>query len=84
MTMKVSKSLGSPMVALPGVGHMPGKGGDELEATQVFHVAAKRAIQRLVVAMGGDGERLNPTPNLSESILTKITLSNMPKPTKTI
>ena len=29
MTMKVSKGLEFPVVALPGVGHMPAKGEDE-------------------------------------------------------
>ena len=51
MTMKVSKGLGFPVVALPVVGHMPAKGEDEKEAARVFYVAATRATQRLV--MGG-------------------------------
>ena len=58
MNMKVSKGLGVPVVAMPCVGHMPGKGGDELEAAWVFHVAAAwatRATQRLVIGVGGDG-----------------------------
>ena len=29
MTMKVSKGLGFPVAALPGVGHMPAVGEDE-------------------------------------------------------
>lgn len=56
MNMKVSKGLGVPVVAMPCVGHMPGKGGDELEAAWVFHVAATQAIQWLVVAVGGLGK----------------------------
>lgn len=36
MTMKVSKGLGLPVVALPGVGHMSGPGEDEKEAVRVF------------------------------------------------
>jgi len=55
MTMKVSKGLEFPVVALPGVGHMPAPGEDEKEAARVFYVAATRATQRLVMGMGGDG-----------------------------
>jgi hypothetical protein len=55
MTMKVSKGLEFPVVALPGVGHMPAKGEDEQEAARVFYVAATRASQRLVIGVGGDG-----------------------------
>ena len=53
MTMKVSKGLEFPVVALPGVGHMPAPGEDEKEAARVFYVAATRATQRLVVGVGG-------------------------------
>ena len=56
MTMKVSKGLEFPVVALPGVGHMPAAGEDEQEAARVFYVAATRATQRLVIGVGG-GER---------------------------
>ena len=56
MTMKVSKGLEFPVVALPGVGHMPAAGEDEQEAARVFYVAATRATQRLVIGVGGDGE----------------------------
>ena len=52
---KVSKGLEFPVVALPGAGHMPVKGEDELEAVRVFYVAAARAMQRLVIGVGGDG-----------------------------
>lgn len=55
MTMKVSKGLEFPVVALPGVGHMPAKGEDEQEAARVFYVAATRATQRLVIGAGGAG-----------------------------
>jgi superfamily I DNA/RNA helicase len=54
MTMKVSKGLEFPVVALPGVGHMPAAGEDEQEAARVFYVAATRATQRLVIGVGGD------------------------------
>jgi len=55
MTMKVSKGLEFPLVALPGVGHMPAPGEDEKEAARVFYVAATRATQRLVMGVGGGG-----------------------------
>ena len=53
--MKISKGLEFPVVALPGVGHMPANGEDEQEAARVFYVAATRATQRLVIGVGGDG-----------------------------
>ena len=53
--MKVSKGLVFPVVALPGVGHMPAQGEDEQEAARVIYVAATRATQRLVIGVGGDG-----------------------------
>ena len=61
--MKVSKGLGFPVVALPGVGHMPAKGEDEQEAARVFYVAATRAMQRLVIGVAegqglGSGSRI--------------------------
>ena len=55
MTMKVSKGLEFPVVALPGVGHKPAVGKDEQEAARVFYVAATRATQRLVLGVGEDG-----------------------------
>ena len=54
MTMKVSKGLEFPVVALPGVGHMPAPGEDEKEAARVFDVAATRDTQRLMMTVGGD------------------------------
>ena len=53
--MRVSKGLEFPVVALPGVGHMPAKGADEKDAARVFYVAATRATQRLAVGAGGNG-----------------------------
>ena len=64
MTMKISKGLEFPVVALPGVGHMPAAGEDEKEAARVFYVAATRATQKLLVTVSGDsgfGQRLNAT-----------------------
>ena len=51
----VSNGLEFPVLALPGVGHMPAPGEDEKEAARVFYVAATRATQRLVMGVGGDG-----------------------------
>ena len=51
MTMKVSKGLEFPVVALPGVGHIPAPGEDEKEAARVFYVAATLATQRLVMGV---------------------------------
>jgi superfamily I DNA/RNA helicase len=56
MTMKVSKGLKFPVVALPGVGHMSAKGEDEQEAAWVFYVTATPAAQRLDIGVGGNGE----------------------------
>lgn len=53
MTMKVSKGLEFPVVALPGVGYMPAAGEDEKEAARMFYVAATRAMQRLVFGVAG-------------------------------
>lgn len=66
MTMKVSKGLEFPVVALPGVGQMPATGEDETEAARVFYVAATRATQRLLMGVsaglsdGGLGSKLMP------------------------
>ncbi len=56
MTMKVSKGLEFPVVALPGVGHMPAAGEDEQEAARVFYVAATRATQKLVITVSSSGK----------------------------
>jgi hypothetical protein len=55
MTMKVSKGLEFPVVALPGVGHMPANGEDEKEAARVFYVAATRATLKLVITASTNG-----------------------------
>ena len=54
MTVKVSKGLELPVVALPGVGHLPTAGEDEQKAARVLYVAATRATQRLVIGAGGN------------------------------
>ena len=55
MTMKVSKGLEFPVVALPRLGHMPAAEEEEQEAARVFYVAATRATQSSVMGVGGDG-----------------------------
>ena len=58
---KVGKSVEFPVVALPGMGHMPAAGEDEIDAARVFYVAATRATQRLLIGVGGPsafGQRL--------------------------
>ena len=52
---KVGKSVAFPVVALPGMGHMPAAGEDEIHAARVFYVAATRATQRLLIGVGGGG-----------------------------
>lgn len=47
-----SPFLQFPVVALPGVGHMPANGEEEKEVARVFYVAAARATQRLVMGIG--------------------------------
>lgn len=68
MTMKVSKGLEFPVVALPGVGHMPAAGEDEKEAARVFYVAATRATratQRLVIGTSGNGTLISNLTSLT-------------------
>ena len=55
MTMKVSKGLEFPVVALPGVGHMLASRKDETEAARVFYVAATWATHKLFIAANGGG-----------------------------
>ena len=55
MTMKVSKGLEFPVVAIPGVGLLPTRGEDEKEEARLFYVAATRATEKLVLTMSGDG-----------------------------
>ena len=56
MTMHVSKGLEFPVVALSGVGQMPGDGQDESEEARLFYVAATRATQRLFIPLSGNGK----------------------------
>jgi len=56
MTMHVSKGLEFPVVALVGVGDMPGAKQDESEEARLFYVAATRATQELYITLSGDGD----------------------------
>lgn len=55
MTMRVSKGLEFPIVALHGVGHMTLDGKDVENETRVFYVAATRATHKLILGMSADG-----------------------------
>ncbi len=62
MTMHASKGLEFPVVAVPGVGQMPGSREDPHDEARLLYVAATRATQRLMMLVSGDGEfgrRLN-------------------------
>ena len=52
LTMHASKGLGFPVVALMGVGQIPAEGRDE---ARLFYVGATRAMQGLLIGVGGDG-----------------------------
>ncbi|WP_294636368.1 NERD domain-containing protein/DEAD/DEAH box helicase [uncultured Aquabacterium sp.] len=56
MTMKVSKGLEFPVVAVPGAGSMPAPGEDEKEEARLFYVAATRATHKLIVTVSGNGQ----------------------------
>ena len=55
LTMHISKGLEFPVVALMGVGQMPGAGDDEHEEARLFYVGATRATHRLVITVSGAG-----------------------------
>lgn len=54
MTMRVSKGLEFPVVAIPGIGQMPTPGEDEKEEARLFYVAATRATHKLILSMSGE------------------------------
>lgn len=56
MTMKVSKGLEFPVVAIPGLGSMPAVGEDEKEEARLFYVAATRATDKLILTASGDSK----------------------------
>lgn len=54
MSMRVSKGLEFPVVAIPGIGLMPAAGEDEKEEARLFYVAATRATHKLILTMSGE------------------------------
>jgi superfamily I DNA/RNA helicase len=73
MTMHVSKGLEFPVVALCGVGQMPGAGEDEKEEARLFYVAATRATQKLIIAADGQSQ-------LAQELLAGYSSSGSPIP----
>ena len=63
MTMHVSKGLEFPIVALVGVGGMPGAKEGESDEARLFYVAATRATQTLYITLSEDGAFGNRLPN---------------------
>jgi hypothetical protein len=55
LTMHASKGLEFPVVALPGVGHMPEDGENEADEARLFYVAATRATHALYITLSGNG-----------------------------
>jgi len=56
LTMHASKGLEFPVVALSGVGQMPGDDQDASDEARLFYVAATRATQRLFIPLSGTGK----------------------------
>ena len=56
MTMKVSKGLEFPCVAIPGIGQMAAPDEDEKEEARLFYVAATRATDKLLLTVSGEGK----------------------------
>ena len=53
LTMHASKGLEFPVVAIPGVGQMPGENENEKDEARLFYVAATRATHQLILTMSG-------------------------------
>jgi superfamily I DNA/RNA helicase len=49
LTMHSSKGLEFPLVAIPGLGYMPGTDLDQAEEARVLYVAMTRAMDELVM-----------------------------------
>lgn len=62
MTMHASKGLEFPVVALPGVGHMPEAGEKESDEARLFYVAATRATDTLLITLSGTGSYMQRFP----------------------
>lgn len=54
LSIRVSKGLEFPVVAMPGLGRLPADGQDELDAARLLYVGATRATDRLLVTVSGD------------------------------
>jgi hypothetical protein len=54
LTMHASKGLEFPLVAIPGIGQMPGNSEDEKDEARLFYVAATRATHQLMLTMSGN------------------------------
>ena len=63
MTMHVSKGLEFPVVALVGVGGMPGPKEAESDEARLFYVAATRATHSLYITLSGEGKFSNRLPD---------------------
>ncbi len=55
LTMHACKGLEFPVVALMGVGQMPGDDSDVREEARLFYVAATRATHKLFLTVSGNG-----------------------------
>lgn len=56
LSMRVSKGLEFPVVAIPGVGRLPTAEQDEREAARLLYVAATRATEALLLTVSGAGD----------------------------
>jgi ATP-dependent exoDNAse (exonuclease V) beta subunit len=72
MTMHVSKGLEFPVVALAGVGGMPGPGNEESEEARLFYVAATRATHALYITLSGEGEFGRRLPNVRQASIAAV------------
>ena len=55
LTMHACKGLEFPIVALPGIGHMPGPDENAQEEARLFYVAATRATEQLFITVSRTG-----------------------------
>jgi superfamily I DNA/RNA helicase len=72
MTMHVSKGLEFPVVALVGVGGMPGEKHEESEEARLFYVAATRATHALYITLSGEGEFGRRLPNMPQTTVEPV------------
>jgi len=68
MTMHSCKGLGFPLVAIPGIGLMPGKQSDLAAEVKLLYVAMTRSIEKLVLTCHEKSEFVKL---LAEPCLTK-------------